>query len=554
MKAQNESMNSSAPVRRRDFLATGLAAAASASAAQSAAGSPNIVYFMVDQLAARWLWDDASKAISTPNFDALRARGVAFTNTISSNPICCPTRATLATGLTTRGHGVLQNGYELDPRIPTAARLLQQGGWRTGAFGKLHYRSHFHGLHPDYTPYGFDVVWNTEDGRGGPWLDWVQQEHPEYFDAALSTITAFQIPEFQAYGPQKLNLSKRIEEVRSTFKYATPQYPHNTRGRFSLPFPSEVSQTEWITRHAIQFMEETAANKPVHAFISYVQPHSPFCPPGEYLGRVDVSKIPAPNPIEWMKDPLAPKCFPHTEGARVKIPEEWRFTRQYYLADVMHLDAQLGRVVASLEKSGRLSNTYLIFLSDHGELLHDHGFTGKGERHYESCVRVPLVIAGPGVNRGKTCNEFAQLEDVFPTVLDMAHIAPPRPRADSPSLQMPEGAEAYPGKSLMPICRGDALGKWRDQAYIESYNNTTSTTTDFWARSIRTRDYRYSLYPGGTGEQMFALREDPAEQHNLAGDPAYANVRREMRDRLLEQVIAQDYPHTPRGLYSLGVH
>ena len=304
----------------------------------------------------------------------------------------------------------------------------------------------------------------------------------------------------------------------------------------------------------IRFIEGTDAKKPLHAFISYVQPHGPFCPPGEYLGKVDLDKIPAPAPIEWQQDPLAPKCFQRTEGARLKIPEDWRFTRQYYLADIMHLDAQLGRVTASLEKAGRLANTYIIFLSDHGELLLDHGFTGKGERHYESCVRVPLMIAGPGVNRNAACNAFVQLEDVFPTVLEMAKIAPPRPRADSTTLTVPADAEAYPGKSLMGFCRGEKPRAWRDQAYMESYNNVTSTTTNFWARSIRTAGWRYSLYPAGQGEQLFSLSGDPDEQKNLAGDPGYAKVRQELRDRLLEQVIAQDYPHTPRNLFSLGVH
>ena len=101
---------------------------------------------------------------------------------ISSNPVCMPARSTIATGLTTRGHGVLENGYQLDPGLPTFMRTLQQEGWRTGAFGKVHFRPHYAGVFPDYRPYGFDVTHITEDGRGGEWLDWVEREHPEQYE------------------------------------------------------------------------------------------------------------------------------------------------------------------------------------------------------------------------------------------------------------------------------------------------------------------------------------------------------------------------------------
>ena len=117
---------SSNPIGRRDLLLGG--ASARALPAQAQAGKPDIIFFMVDQLSAKWIEEPSRKVCPTPHFDKLRARGVSFTRAISSNPICCPTRATLATGLTSRGHGVLQNGYELDPGIPTFMRLLQQGG------------------------------------------------------------------------------------------------------------------------------------------------------------------------------------------------------------------------------------------------------------------------------------------------------------------------------------------------------------------------------------------------------------------------------------------
>jgi arylsulfatase len=510
---------------------------------------------MVDQLSAKWLWGPAAKSIHTPNFDRLRARGVAFHSTCVSNPICTPSRASLSTGLHTRGHGVLQNGYELDRAIPTFMHELQKGGWATGAFGKIHHRSQFAGVHHDYRPYGFDVVVNTEDARAGYWIDWVAQEEPKHYVSALATIWAADIPELKAYGPGKIDLGSKIREIRKNFQWATSQFPSNTAGRYTLPFPSYVSQTEWITRHALDFIEKSDRSRPIYAHISYIQPHSPWCSPADYMKNFDPSLIPPPAPKEWENDPLHPACFPKTEGAKTGIPTDWRTGRHYYMADITYLDAQLGRIVEGLEHAGRMDNTYLIMLSDHGDLFYDHGFTGKGERHYDACIRVPLMIAGPGLRKGLDRDELVHLEDIFPTVMEMAGLPMPTPVVKGPYLnrQLLAESEQYPGRSLMTLCRGESPDNWRDALEIESYNNIESTSPEYWARTVRTSEWRYTIYPNHSGEQLFSLKNDPDEQKNLAGDPGYARIRTEMRDRLLEQVILQDYPHTPRDRFSLGV-
>ena len=103
------------------------------------------------------------------------------------------------------------------------------------------------------------------------------------------------------------------------------------------------------------------------------------------------------------------------------------------------------------------------------------------------------------------------------------------------------------------MCRGEEPDSWRDAVEIESYNNSRSTTPAFWARTIRTNEWRYTFYPGNNGEQLFWLKDDPDEQHNLAGDAGYTSRRTELRDRLLEEIVLQDYPHTRRDCYSLGV-
>jgi arylsulfatase len=510
---------------------------------------PNIVFFMLDQLSAKWVDAAAAGVCPIPNIQRLQSCGTTFTNTITSNPICCPARATLATGLTARGHGVLENGYQLDPALPTFMQALQSGGWYTGAFGKLHLQPHFRTLAPNYHPYGFDVVHNTEDGRGGEWLDWVEKTHPEHYESALATIWTLDIPEYSNYGPDKLNLRERIDKIRSNFKWETSEFPQNAPHGYTLPFPEEISQTNWITQHAVTFIQNTPPEQPLYAHISYVQPHAPCCPPSEYMHKVNINRIPLALPAEWVDDELSPKELKRREPFPPSL-----YNRQLYFADLVHLDKQLGRIIDILEETGRMANTFIILLADHGDLLSDHGLIGKAEKHYDACIRVPLIIAGPGLKENIKCDEIVQLEDICPTVLDMAGLGLP-PMPVGPYLKEEQDVIAQlPGRSLIPFCCEKPPAKWRDAAYIESYNSINSTDPGQWARTVRTKQYRYTFYPQGNGEQLFDLLRDPDEQANLIGSPEHAGICEEMRNKLMELIILQDYPKTRRELFLLGTH
>lgn len=505
--------------------------------------APNVVLFMVDQLSARWLEAARAGAVPTPNFDRLAARGVTFTHAFTSNPVCQPARSTIATGLTSRGHGVIENGYELSPELPTFMHALQQAGWRTGALGKLHFRSHYRDSHlnENYQAYGFDVVHNTEDARGGEWLDWVAAEHPDEFDNVLSTIWASHIPWYAEYGPEKIDLAARIRRAREGLP-GTSWYP--------LPFPAELSQTEWITRHALDFIRETPADHPLFAQVSYVQPHGPFHPPAEYLDRVDESKIPEIAPAEWSENADAPAYYRQYDK-----PDYREGCRRFYFADIAHLDDQLGKVLDALAEADRLDSTFIIFAADHGEMLGDHGLRGKEEHHYDACIRIPLMIAGPGLQGGLVRDELIQLEDICPTVLDATgQRLPLMPTMGPEFADKADTIPVLPGKSLLPLCRGEKVSDWRSAAYVGSFNAVWSMDPADWARTIRTHQYRYTLFACNNGEQLFDLQADPKEQNNLVSDPAFAKVRQLLRDQLLELIIMQDYPKTRRSLFALGVH
>lgn len=514
----------------------------------------NILFFMVDQLSAKWMEAAMEKAICPlPNLRRLREEGVSFVNMVTNNPVCCPVRATIATGLTARGHGVLENGYELNSGLPTFMKSLQQAGYLTAVIGKCHLVTHQQGFDTDYRAYGFDVTHITEDSRGGEWLDWIRTKHPEHFDHVLATIWADYIPAYSAYGPNRENLAERIRAVRKGFDWTQEgKYPRNSDRAYTLPFPKELSQTEWITVKAVELLDDLPDDQPFFLQVSYVQPHNPYGVPAEYLNRVDESRIPVPVTAQWSADPHTPAYFKRQQ--EYHLPDD-RWARKCYFADLAHIDEQLGILRDHLVSTGRADSTYILFTSDHGDLLADHGFYFKEERHYDACIRVPLTITGPGCRSGSTCTQMVQHVDLCPTFLDMAGAWLPDVPVAGPYLKMDgAGRHATHGSSLLSLCRSEEVKEWRTAAYVESYNPIWSAEYTDWARTIRTQQYRYTYYAGYSGEQLFDLVNDPDEQNNLANAAEYREVKQQLKDILLEQIVSQDWPKTPRNLYALGVH
>lgn len=185
----------------------------------------------------------------------------------------------------------------------------------------------------------------------------------------------------------------------------------------------------------------------------------------------------------------------------------------------------------------------IIFTSDHGELLHDHGLLGKWERHYDACIRVPLMVTAPGLAPAVS-DDLVDHTDIAPTIYEWSGLEPPGlPRWPETSAPL----RMLPGGSLLRRTHPT-----RNAVYVQSNNNHWEASPRSWARTIRTKRYRYTRHLGGGGEQLFDVRDDPSEQVNLIGDPQAEQLVAQLREQLMELVSRESYPNSPRQLFRVG--
>ena len=470
---------------------------------------PNILFIMADQLAASFIGCYGSGVDSTPTLDRLAAHGRKYTRLYAHVPVCAPNRASILTGVSSELHGVVTNNLTLPPGLPTYPRVLRAAGYRTGGFGKFHHHPMQAPLPESMAAYGYDESVITEDTKLGPWLDWVEREHPEHYEAALGM--SWGMPYITAYGPDRRDLSREHRAAAIKHREARQQasaFEH----MHSSPCPKEIHQTTWITDRGLDFMRRHLDGRPdgqpFFCFVSYVDPHDPYDPPAPYDTMFNPDDMPDPIPMsgDGYRSPILDACRKDYGLDRIiHRPDVLRQLRAMYHGSIRFIDDQIARMVAFLKERGELDNTIIVFATDHGDMMGDHGFIAKGSFHYDACVRCPLIVAGPGVAPGVDERLVSSL-DFFPTFCDWADVAA-RPPVEGVSF-----AAETPGRDVVTI---QGLG-------VPAAAN---------ARSIVTEDgWRLTVLEDGSG-QLFNLRADPSEQRDLYRDPAWT----EKKIALLEQ-------------------
>ena len=285
----------------------------------------------------------------------------------------------------------------------------------------------------------------------------------------------------------------------------TGKYPKKSR------YIAKKFSSELFSDAATDFLRSYKQDKPFFVYVSYTAPHDPRMAPKKYQDMYDPTKIPLPKnfmpehpfdngEMEIRDEKLAP--WPRT-------PDIIRRHIADYYAMITHLDAQIGRVLDALEETGRAENTIIVFAGDNGLALGRHGLMGK-QNLYEHSVRVPLIMSGPGIGKDKKCGAFCYLLDIFPTLCDLA------------DLPIPHSVE---GGSLMPAMHNSK--KKPRQTLFFAYKDIQ--------RAVRDKRYKLIEYfvKGQRTTQLFDLRNDPLELHNLARNRKYAPHLKQLRTELL---------------------
>ena len=464
---------------------------------------PNILLITADEQRFDAVRCNGNPRVTTPNLDRLATEGVNFTGHTTSCPFCTPARASILTGQYARTHGAWQVGVTLDTNARGLSHWLADAGWRTGFFGKAHFEAELseHMVRMDHNRpyYGFQEFHITEDHNVGEYLDWIRAEHPQHYAAARHNTH---------------------EDKRDT--------PLPDRGPGALDccyvstLPENLHQTAWIADRTIDFMRAgSAAQAPFFAWCSFVDPHHPFNPPAEYAAMYDISKMPPPR-MRPGENAGIKSGYLHIEGMPV---EEYQRITAYYYAMVTHIDAHIGRMLAHLACAGELENTIVIFTSDHGDYLGDHGLIRKGGPMYESLLRIPLIIRAPGAIRGAVRSFLTQHEDLAPTLMELA------------GLPVPESVQGMPFSSSLS---GDAPG-----ARHWAYHYCPSRTSD-GVQMVRDARWKLGYDPHANSWTLTDLRDDPMEYENRVDDPACAEIVKRLKDEMIRSLVRFPSYRPPR--------
>jgi len=476
---------------------------------------PNVLFVTADQLRADALGCYGNGAIQTPVIDRLAERGVRFERMFAAYPVCAPNRASIVTGRYPTVHRLRANGMRLPECELTLMEALRQAGYATYGVGKMHFGPQWAYpadgspiMDPDpstainpqppesvFPWYGFDHVWLTEDHRIGPYGDYLARHGYDVWD-----------------------------ELHSA------SYPQHATE--ASAFPEEHHQTTWITDRAIDYLGQHPAERPFFLWVSYVHPHHPFNPPVPYdaIYSPEEMLLPVWDEGEVARWPEAYRRKYHALGGGHEAigmdrltDADWQRIKAYYYGMISLIDKNVGRLLDTLERQGRLEDTIVVFTADHGENLGDHHLLFKGTT-YDPVTRVPFIVVQPGNQAADETREaLCSSIDIMPTLLDLVGVPCPEPCP-------------VQGTSLVPaMC--DPERRIRDALLIENAGIR---------RSVRTQGVLLTWHGPDTQGELYDLGADPDCLHNLWGLPEARERQEALLQRLIQLMAENVDPLPPR--------
>ena len=473
---------------------------------------PNILLIIADELRADTLSSYGSRVCRTPHLDRLADSGARFADCVVTQPTCTPSRASLLSGAFPSVLKARMVGCNVpdDPRF--LGHVLQRAGYRCASIGKIHLvpqraepeavqAALAHESGDGY--YGFaevDLVNGVGDGCFGP-----------AYDACIAAR----------------GIDRGAARAQST---VAPHQLSPLLGPHRFRLPAEVHSSRYIADRTIEMLDSACHDgRPFFTHVSFPDPHHPFTIPEPWASAYDPAAVPAPVPHGGLHMPSWYDSIfrgegPGTDRITGTPPLDysqvdaatWRAVRATYYGMTACLDHHVGRILDHLAATGLADSTIVVFVADHGDYLGDHGFVGKG-LHFDSALRVPLVLRGPGLQAGLLIEPPASTLDLAPTLLELAGVA------------APEGVQ---GISFAGAIRGTAPYA-RRAALTENDDDMMPVRM----RTLTTADWRLTAYAGAGDGELYDRGADPTEAHNRYADPDYATIRRELEAMLFEEVL-----------------
>jgi arylsulfatase len=462
---------------------------------------PNVVLIVTDQQRFDTIAALGFPFMDTPNLDRLVREGVSFTNCFVTAPSCAPARASLFTGYYPHSTGILKNG---DQWRHSWVEWLADGGYYCVNVGKMH-------TQPFETPLGFHeryVVENKDRYLEGRY----------YFDEWDKGLRARGL----------------VKQQRTQYRQR-PDYRERL-GAFEWELPAGTHSDMFVGDLAAWWVRtKPRPSGPLFLQVGFPGPHPPYDPIPRYAAPYLARELPIqavaaddlahqPPPFQAMRQHNATVDHDSVVHLLDPTPEQRHRQRAYYLANVTMIDEQVGQLLAALEDQGYLDNTVVIFTSDHGDALGDHGHSQKWTM-YDCVTRVPMIVWAPGRFAGdRRLDGLCQLMDVGPAILELAGVP------------VPASLEAV---SLLPALRGDDWAG-RPCVFSEHARDGILRETAFMTMA-RTVDWKLVHFLDEPFGQLFDLAADPGEVHNGWDDPACAGQKHALLDTLREWRIRSQY-------------
>jgi len=496
-----------------------------------AARRPNILLITSDQQRAD-CYGFEGRRVKTPHLDRMARDGTRFSACITPNIVCQPSRASMLTGLLPLTHGVCDNGIDLDPAAGETgfARRLADAGYRSAFIGKAHFSTK-----GTFAPTGTPECQYSSRDFGEDWYGpYMGFDHVELM--CLGHFHKERNPMMPPAGQhfERWYYGHGARDGQEVWELWGTELPPDTGAAqtWHSALPPAWHTSTWVGNQTIDFLRRHDRSSPFVLWASFPDPHHPFdCP--DPWGRlhdpedVDISpthKKDLDRRPWWhraslegepnMDDPELVKFRKHGSRSPDQTEAQLRDMTANYYGMISLIDHNVGRILEALESYGLAQDTIVVYTTDHGDLLGDHGLYLKGPTPYDGVLRVGMLFQGPGIPGGKVIADPMSTLDLAATFLDLA------------TLEKPEEMQS---RSLMPLISG---GGSRDVAYSEWNLADTRCGVALELRTVRTRTHKCTFeLISGAGE-LYDLVNDPLEMDNLFDDAGSRNVRKELDDMM----------------------